>query len=201
MQSLHYESCSHGQVPSPFFTSSSWSISLQHSPQQPTAVSLPRDFHGQRSLVGYSPWSQKELDTTEQLTLYLPPKITVTIKWVNVPEEVSIMPNTEKHSVSRELENGTAGIIFIMPPFKYPLSIILQCPVWLKHWALRVHIRVISAFPSHMGICLEPHQEVSKPISKKTVVGASDVCFFWIQSKGRGLFWKEDLSSQTCLGW
>ena len=26
-------------------------------------------FHGQRSLVGYSPWSHKELDTTEWLTL------------------------------------------------------------------------------------------------------------------------------------
>ena len=41
---------------------------------------LPGKSHGQRSLVDYSPWGQKELDTTEQLTLYLPPKITVTIK-------------------------------------------------------------------------------------------------------------------------
>ena len=24
---------------------------------------LPREFHGHRSLVGYSPWGQKELDT------------------------------------------------------------------------------------------------------------------------------------------
>ena len=32
---------------------------------QPTAVFLPRESHGQRSLVGYSPWSCKELDTTE----------------------------------------------------------------------------------------------------------------------------------------
>ena len=27
--------------------------------------------HGQRSLVGYSPWSHKESDTTEKLTLSL----------------------------------------------------------------------------------------------------------------------------------
>ena len=26
---------------------------------------LPGEFHGQRSLAGYSPWSHKELDTTE----------------------------------------------------------------------------------------------------------------------------------------
>ena len=27
----------------------------------------PRKFHGQRSLVGYSPWGRKESDMTEQL--------------------------------------------------------------------------------------------------------------------------------------
>ena len=31
-----------------------------------TPVFLPRKFHGQRSLVGYSPWGSKESDTTEQ---------------------------------------------------------------------------------------------------------------------------------------
>ena len=28
------------------------------------------EFHGLRSLVGYSPWGHKELDTAEQLTLF-----------------------------------------------------------------------------------------------------------------------------------
>ena len=36
--------------------------------RQPTPVFLPGELHGQRSLVGYSPWGRKELDTTEQLT-------------------------------------------------------------------------------------------------------------------------------------
>ena len=36
-----------------------------------TPVFLPGDFHGQRSLVGYSPWGHKEPDMTEQLTLAL----------------------------------------------------------------------------------------------------------------------------------
>ena len=35
-----------------------------------TPVFLPEESHGQRSLVGYSPWGRKELDTTERLTLY-----------------------------------------------------------------------------------------------------------------------------------
>ena len=35
---------------------------------QPTPVFLPGEFHGQRSLVDYSPRGHKELDTTERLT-------------------------------------------------------------------------------------------------------------------------------------
>ena len=31
----------------------------------PTPIFLPGEFHGQKSLVGYSPWCHKELDTTE----------------------------------------------------------------------------------------------------------------------------------------
>ena len=33
----------------------------------PTPVFLPGEFHGQRSLVGYSPCCHEELDTAEQL--------------------------------------------------------------------------------------------------------------------------------------
>ena len=32
---------------------------------RPTPVFLPGKSHGQRSLVGYSPWGHKESDTTE----------------------------------------------------------------------------------------------------------------------------------------
>ena len=37
---------------------------------QPTPVFLPRESHGRRSLVGYSPQGHKESDTTEQLTTH-----------------------------------------------------------------------------------------------------------------------------------
>ena len=36
---------------------------------QPTPVFLPGEFHGQRSLVGYSPWGHTELDMTEQIKI------------------------------------------------------------------------------------------------------------------------------------
>ena len=41
-----------------------WEDSLERE-QQPTLVFLPGEFHGQRSLVGYSLWDHKESDTTE----------------------------------------------------------------------------------------------------------------------------------------
>ena len=38
--------------------------------QQPTPVFLPGKSHGQRSLVGYSPWGHKVSDTAEQLSVH-----------------------------------------------------------------------------------------------------------------------------------
>ena len=42
---------------------------LWRSEWQLTPVSLPGESHGQRSLVGYSPWGRNESDTTEQLSI------------------------------------------------------------------------------------------------------------------------------------
>ena len=39
------------------------------SEQLPTPVFWPGEFHGQRSLAGYSPGGRKDLDTTEQSSL------------------------------------------------------------------------------------------------------------------------------------
>ena len=39
---------------------------------QPTLVFLPGKFHGQRSLVGYSPWGCRELGMTERLRTNIP---------------------------------------------------------------------------------------------------------------------------------
>ena len=37
----------------------------------PTLIFLPGKFQGKRSLAGYSPWTHKESDMTERLTLSL----------------------------------------------------------------------------------------------------------------------------------
>ena len=46
---------------------------------QTTPVFLTGKSYGQRSLVDYSPWGHKELDTTEQLTLFLTPALSLRI--------------------------------------------------------------------------------------------------------------------------
>ena len=43
-----------------------WRRECQHIP-----VFLPREFHGQRILAGYSAWGHEESNTTKQLTLSL----------------------------------------------------------------------------------------------------------------------------------
>ena len=43
----------------------------QEDPLERGRLFLPGEFHGQRRLVGYSPWGNKESDMTEQLTLSL----------------------------------------------------------------------------------------------------------------------------------
>ena len=41
-----------------------WNIGSGRSPGRGHGVFLPGEFHGQRSLVDYSPWDCKESDTT-----------------------------------------------------------------------------------------------------------------------------------------
>ena len=48
-----------------------------------TLVFLPGKIHGQRSLVGYSPWGRKESDTTEQLINRCFRQIPITVKDVS----------------------------------------------------------------------------------------------------------------------
>ena len=54
----------------PWVRSLGWEDPLEEA-WQPTPVFLPGESHGQRRLVGYSPWGRKELDVTERLSTVL----------------------------------------------------------------------------------------------------------------------------------
>ena len=62
---------------------------------QPTPLFLLGEFHGQRSLVGYSPWGCKESDTTEQLKkiyIYIKLlKICLKVKFLKTEEFISVL--------------------------------------------------------------------------------------------------------------
>ena len=75
---------------------------------QPTPVILAWKSHEQRSLVGYSPWGHKELDTTERLTewptLYLlrngPMPGTYQLLWSNMRNLSHIKENILGNSLA-----------------------------------------------------------------------------------------------------
>ena len=50
---------------------------------------LPEEFHGQRSLAGYSPWGRKESDMTEWLILSYPPTMLDSFSYPQVSAEMS----------------------------------------------------------------------------------------------------------------
>ena len=59
------------KMPEMKLPSLSWEDPLEQE-MQPSPVFLPGEFHGERSLVGYSPWDLKESDTTELLSMHAP---------------------------------------------------------------------------------------------------------------------------------
>ena len=70
----------------------------------PTPVLLPAKSHGQRSLVGCSPWGHEESDTTERLHFHALEKAVEThssvLAW-RIPgmEETGELPSMGSHSV------------------------------------------------------------------------------------------------------
>jgi len=58
---------------------------------QPTQVFFPGEFHGQRSLVGYSPWGHKESDITERLMAPHSSTLAWKIPWTEEPGRLQSM--------------------------------------------------------------------------------------------------------------
>ena len=67
-------------------------------------VFLPGEFHGQRSLVGFSPWSHKESDMTEGLTLHNPYEV--------IPYNYSYLTfeETESQKMTSQILNLPSGV-------------------------------------------------------------------------------------------
>ena len=87
IQSVHSE----GDQPGDFFG--------RNDNKTETPVLLPGESHGQRSLVGYSPWGRKESDTTEQLHLLLGRKVMTNLDSIFKSRDIDITLLTKVHLV------------------------------------------------------------------------------------------------------
>ena len=95
---------------------------------QPTPAFLSGEFHGQRGLAGYSPWSPEELDTTERLTLSL---------------SFSSLPKPYQPALLSPLALPRPcfpqGTTELLPTFPTSVPTPASCPaLLLPHWALMV---------------------------------------------------------------
>ena len=72
----------------------------------PTPVFWPGEFHGQKSLVGYSPCGHKELVTTEQLHFKTVNLIIWTISWKGTNTELDTRRNTNLNKPVTIKETG-----------------------------------------------------------------------------------------------
>ena len=79
---------------------------------QTTLASLPGDSHGQRSLVGYSPWGHKESDTTDQLTLSLPQTILMYSQDWDLPPQADT-PYWQNSTLKFHIHKSSIRLIFL----------------------------------------------------------------------------------------
>ena len=109
----------------------------------PTPVFLPAEFHGQRSLVGYSLWSCMESEAYTAGSLSTPsahPRPTAA--WLSV--------------LSTEGAHALPGAETLMPISSSVLSAVVVCPAF---WSHSTHYPSIS----HLTLCPSSHQSFCHP--------------------------------------
>ena len=102
-----------------------------------TPVLLPRKFHGWRSLVGYSPWSRKESETTEWLHFHF---IKDDTGWDGrrIKNRSSFCLKSVSHEGSRCWEKDTPACLYspLIYTQKKPLNVIWEEEDVLKAFPL-----------------------------------------------------------------
>ena len=99
---------------------------------------MPGEFHGQRSLVGYSPCSCKESDITELLTLS--PKINK-FSWLlrQIPRSKRILPSL---TLCFSLHPWFCAFVLFLFLVSYNLEVILNLPLMHVNLVLWVYLLV-----------------------------------------------------------
>ena len=86
---------------------------------QPTPLFLPGKSCGQRSLAACSPWSHKELDTTEQLTTHAFNQLLKTrafsLLWIQIPPVLTLIRQLQVDCLENVLKYLQIGENFFLP--------------------------------------------------------------------------------------
>ena len=140
----------------PGFSPCVWKIPWRRK-WQPTPVLLPEKSHGQRSLVGYSPWGRKELDKTERLHFV----IKGTSKCLILLDRKKQMRKERHTDFSRKImKAGYAGRILLQRMIMWCTSI--MCGIWEQYWRIQGEERYRQVFHPRQ-------QEVREPVHRCAV--------------------------------
>ena len=143
---------------------------------QPTRVFLSGEFHGQRSLEGYSPWGRRESDIAERLTLSLSFTLSCLIVVVQLLSCIRLFttPQTAAHQASLSTTKPRSLLKLmsfesVMPSY----HLILCCPLLLLP-SIFPSIRVFSnesvlciRCPKYWSFNISPSNEYSGLISSR----------------------------------
>ena len=116
---------------------------------QPTLVFLPGESHGQRSLVGYSPWGHKEPNMTELLNSnnkYAYLRLLIFLPAILIPAWDSTSPVFHMVFSAYKLNNQGDSTQLCRTPFPILNQLVVPCPVltvvsWPSYKFLRRQIR------------------------------------------------------------
>ena len=116
---------------------------------QPTPVCLPGKSHGQRSLVGHSPWGRTESNTTERLTLLL--LLLGRLSHVRL----CATPSTAAHQASPSL--GFSRQLTLLRCKSFPVPIVVHpselTPCRNSHWSAFCHCGLVCSFSRVLYEC------------------------------------------------
>ena len=126
---------------------------------QPTPVFLPRESHGQRSLVGYGPWGHKESDTTE-VTYHIQSCYIFLQRVLNCPDcgyTVTAFTQTKTQSCDKEIQPNAN----CMWSSRHPQP---DCMLQPPHFWILCYSRLCySREPTLQGRCFSPPEQQSPP--------------------------------------
>ena len=105
---------------------------------QPTPIFLPGESHGQRRLVGYSPWGCKKLDTTERacVRVYTHTHTHPWISYIHLNHLVLV--------VSPETKESEVKVAQLCPTLCHPMD-------YIVHGTLQARILEWVTFPFSRG--------------------------------------------------